>query len=51
MLGAKNAELLSVWFMPAGDVEAAIKEYEIDYCASSYDELYDVLYKWSLLMA
>ena len=47
MLGAKNASLKSVWFMPSGDVERAVKEYDIDYCASSFGELYDVLTQWS----
>ncbi len=46
MLGAKNASLKSVWFMPQGDVAKAVKEYDIDYCASSYGELYDVLCGW-----
>lgn len=47
MLGAKNAGLDSVWFMPTGDVEAAVKDYEINYCALSFDELYEVLWGWS----
>ena len=47
MLGAKNASLDSVWFMPSGDIEKAMKEYSIDYCAASFDELYSVLQKWS----
>ncbi len=47
MLGAKNADLTSCWFMPEGDVKGAIKEYEIDYTASSFDELFNVLIKWS----
>ena len=47
MLGAKNASLDSVWFMPKGDIEKAMKEYSIDYCAVSFDELYGVLKKWS----
>ena len=47
MLGAKNAGLTSVWFMPSGDIETAVKEYDIDYCASSYDELLGVLKRWS----
>ena len=47
MLGAKNAGLASVWFMPSGDVDAAVREYDIDYCASNYDELLEVLKKWS----
>ena len=47
MLGAKNASLDSVWFMPSGDTGKAMKEYGINYCASSFDELYSVLKKWS----
>ena len=47
MLGAKNAGLASVWFMPSGDVDAAVREYGIDYCASNYDELFEVLKTWS----
>lgn len=47
MLGAKNAGLCSVWFMPEGDIEAAVKEYDIDYCAASYEELYGILKRWS----
>ena len=47
MLGAKNASLDSVWFMPSGDIEAAIKEYDIDYCAASFDELLGILKKWA----
>ena len=51
MLGAKNASLDSVWFMPSGDVEEAMTAYEINYCASSYDELFDILKKWSARQA
>lgn len=47
MLGAKNASLDSVWFMPSGDMDKAMKEYSIDYCATSFDELYDVLKNWA----
>ncbi len=47
MLGAKNASLRSVWFMPSGDVEAAVRAYDIDACASSYGELYEILERWS----
>ena len=47
MLGAKNASLASVWFMPSGDIGKAMKEYSIDYCAASFDELYGVLKKWA----
>ena len=47
MLGAKNASLTSVWFMPTGDIKAAVNEYNIDYCASSFDKLYEILEKWS----
>ena len=47
MLGAKNASLDSVWFMPSGNIEEAVKAYDINYCASSFDELYEILKKWS----
>ncbi len=47
MLGAKNASLASVWFMPEGDTATAMKAYDIDYCASSFDGLLEVLRKWS----
>ncbi len=46
MLGAKNAGISSVWFMPEGDVDEAVKEYEIDYLAASFDELFQVLEEW-----
>lgn len=46
MRGAQNADLTSVWFMPEGDIEQARIEYCIDYTASSFDELYNVLLKW-----
>ena len=47
MLGAKNASLTSVWFMPTGNINEAMREYEINYCASSFDELYMILEKWA----
>ncbi len=47
MLGAKNAGLDSVWFMPDGDIGSAMSEYSIDYCASSFDELLNILKKWA----
>lgn len=47
MLGAKNASLKSVWFMPSGNVEEAMAEYDIYRCASDFDELYAVLEKWA----
>ncbi|MBQ6595107.1 MAG: YjjG family noncanonical pyrimidine nucleotidase [Clostridia bacterium] len=47
MLGAKNASLASVWFMPSGNIEEAVRAYDIDWCASSYDELYDILRTWA----
>ena len=47
MLGAQNADLASVWFMPEGDIEQAKNKYGIDYTASSFDELLDVLLKWA----
>ncbi len=49
MLGAKNASLDSVWFMPSGNVEEAMAAYDINYCASSFDELYVILKKWTSL--
>ena len=49
MLGAKNASLDSVWFMPSGNIEEAMTAYDINYCASSFDELYDILKMWSSL--
>ena len=47
MLGAKNASLDSIWFMPSGDIGKAMKEYSIDYCAASFEELFSILKKWS----
>lgn len=47
MLGAKNANLASCWFMPNGDIQQAMKEYKINYKATCFDELYDVINKWS----
>ena len=47
MLGAKNAGIASCWFRPAGDVEKAMREYEIDYAAGDFDELYNVLVTWA----
>lgn len=49
MLGAKNAHLTSCWFMPEGNIEEAIKEYNINYTASSFDELFEVLMAWSAI--
>ena len=49
MLGAKNASLDSVWFMPSGNVEEAMTAYDINYCASSFEELYEILKKWTSL--
>ncbi len=46
MLGAKNAGMNSVWFMPTGDIGSAMKEYDIDYYASSFDEMYEILKDW-----
>lgn len=47
MAGAKNASLPSVWFMPEGEIEAAVRAYDIDYCAASYDELFETLKTWA----
>ncbi len=35
--------------MPSGDIEKSMIEYEIDYVAASFDELYSVLEKWSAM--
>ncbi len=47
MLGAKNASMDSVWFMPSGNIEKSMLEYNINYVASSFDELYSILKNWS----
>lgn len=47
MLGAQNASLDSVWFMPSGNIGEAMAAYDINYCASSFEELYEILRKWS----
>ena len=47
MLGAKNAGLVSCWFMPSGDIEQAVKDFDVDFTAVDFDELYDVIEKWS----
>ena len=47
MLGAKNASITSVWFMPEGDIQMAKAAYDIDYIASSFDELFEVLSEWA----
>ena len=47
MLGAKNAGLDSVWFMPTGDIEQALKEYDINFTVQNFDELLSVLKGWS----
>ena len=47
MLGAKNASIDSVWFMPSGSIEQSMVECDIQYTASSYDELYLILRKWA----
>lgn len=47
MLGAKNASLDSVWFMPSGNIEEAMAAYDINYYASSFDELFEILKKRS----
>lgn len=47
MLGAKNAGLTSCWFMPSGDIAGALKGYAVNYTAASFDELFDVIMKWS----
>ncbi len=47
MLSAKNASLDSVWFMPSGNIEEAMTAYDINYRASSFDELYEILRQWA----
>ena len=51
MLGAKNASMTSVWFMPEGeapeDLKTEMKEYDIDFTASSFDELFKILKAWA----
>ena len=47
MLGAKNSGFTSVWFMPYGDIKSAKSAYDIDFTASSFDDLYDVLLMWA----
>ena len=49
MLGAKNAGMSSVWFMPAGDIEESIKEYDVDFTARDFEELFGVLARWTKL--
>ena len=39
--------ITSVWFMPSGDEKESMLEYNIDYCATTFDELYEILEKWS----
>ncbi|MBP3196674.1 MAG: YjjG family noncanonical pyrimidine nucleotidase [Butyrivibrio sp.] len=48
MLGAKNASIDSVWFMPTGNIELSMIEYDINYVANSFDELYTILEQWSV---
>ncbi len=47
MLGAKNAGIRSVWFMPTGDIQKAAEEYGVAWTAADYDELYDVIRAWA----
>ena len=47
MLGAKNASIDLVCFMPTGNIKQSMIEYDINYVASSFDELYSILEKWS----
>jgi YjjG family noncanonical pyrimidine nucleotidase len=47
MLGAKNASMDSIWFMPAGDIESAVKEYNIKYTADSFNEIFEALKDWN----
>jgi haloacid dehalogenase superfamily, subfamily IA, variant 1 with third motif having Dx(3-4)D or Dx(3-4)E len=50
MLGAKNASMDSMWFMPSGNIEEAKLEYDINYCASYFDELHIILKKWTAII-
>lgn len=51
MAGAKNASMDSVWFMPQASCNSTIEnemaQYDIDYCANSFDELYKILKNWA----
>ena len=51
MAGAKNASLDSVWFMPQAGCNSSIEnemaQYDINYCANSFDELYKILKNWA----
>jgi YjjG family noncanonical pyrimidine nucleotidase len=49
MLGAKNAGLTSCWFMPQGEIEKSMKDYDIEYKADNFDELFEVLKTWAKL--
>lgn len=49
MLGAKNAGLTSCWFMPQGEIEKSMKDYDIDYKADNFEELFEVLKAWAKL--
>ena len=49
MLGAKNAGLTSCWFMPQGEIEKSMKDYDIDYKADNFEELFEVLKGWAKL--
>jgi hypothetical protein len=37
--------------MPSGDIEKSMTDYDIDYVAASFDELYSVLEKLSAIVA
>ena len=47
MLGAKNASIDSVWFMPSGNIKKSMIDYDINYVAYSFEELYSILEKWA----
>ena len=47
MQGAKNASIDSVWFMPAGNIKESMNEYDINYVATSFEELYSILEEWA----
>ena len=35
--------------MPEGDIKEKMKEYEINYIAQSFDELYEIIREWALV--
>ena len=47
MLGAKKASIDSIWFKPEGDISSALKDYDINYTANSFDELFEAIKDWN----